>query len=115
MFEFDDEYERAAREADALLFRNRSRENDLPEAEPERVQRPQQQDWSAWDRWAEAHIKRALDAHEETLVDGAVSYVLEQTRPLLERISKLETEVTLLRAMQRGTVASIDKVRASVA
>jgi hypothetical protein len=65
----------------------------------------QQQDWSAWDRWVTAHIERAIDRHEEAMVDGTVAYVEEQLKELRTEIAALRAD--LATAISRGEIASI--------
>jgi hypothetical protein len=68
----------------------------------------QQQDWSAWNEWAEAHVARGLEALADTMACVVGEEVGTIERRLTERIEALEAEVGQLRAQQ--TVEAAAKV-----
>jgi hypothetical protein len=62
-----------------------------------------------WDAWCDARIRNALFAHETAMIEGATSLIIEENRKLQDRISSLETEVTLLRAIMKGDIQPLNR------
>lgn len=78
------------------------------------------QDWSAWDRWVEAHIRNALVKHGDMVAEalgaevGLIQKAMEQTfqdklDKLAEEVGSLRAELTLLRAHETRQLRRVAK------
>jgi hypothetical protein len=68
-----------------------------------------------WNDWLTTYVARALEAHDETMVDATAEFVSEyvhkrlkdETAKLREEIGSLRADLTLLRAEVAGTIRKL--------
>lgn len=98
--------QRAAREQSVMI-----RKVYDPDAQHQQSQQ-QAQDWRSWDDWCRAHIAKAIDDHDEPLINAINDFVSEREGVLLERIGELTARIEVLEAIVRSTnVKSIEAKR----
>lgn len=66
----------------------------------------QQQEWSAWETWAQALIRKAIEAHDEILVDETALYISDQIAALRLELDALRAEIATLRAEKKDHLQS---------
>jgi hypothetical protein len=64
---------------------------------PEKIKAPSEPDWSGWDRWAEAHNKRAIDANNKLQHQVLAQVISDIRHQLRQEIESLRAEVAGLR------------------
>jgi hypothetical protein len=125
MFEFDDATNDMLREVDRQgvktdLFLQQQRAAREQPAIVRKTFNPDEPRMSAaqqapWDDWVRAHIERAIEEHDDALIDAIAGHVLEVvreqvgelSRTLDEKLGQLRAELTLQGAISRGEIAQL--------
>jgi hypothetical protein len=62
-----------------------------------------------WNDWAQLLIKRAIDEHDELMVDAIVEYVLEQIKAVREELAALRADIAIHSGLARAEIADLKK------